>query len=163
MNRTEAMAALAACRALEAVLVEALGNEAQLELAEHGTAMTARVRHDDGTDLMTLSTNMHRPWVSVHDEAAWQKWVTARHPEEIETLVRVRPSWQSMYLKAVAKRGSPPQAKDGEAIPGLSWHPGGGFSHVALVVAESVKARLDGRAREMVSGSRPLALPEVGE
>lgn len=148
--------ALAACRALEAVLVEAFGNEAQLELAEHGTAMTARL-----PDVMALSAVTHRPWVSVHDEQVWRNWVQDRHPDEVETLVRVRPSWQSVYLKAVAKRGSPPQAKDGEIIPGLSWHPGGGFSHVALVVSEPVKARLELRARAMVSGAIPLGLPEV--
>lgn len=157
MNRIEVMTALAACRALEAVLVEALANEGRYELETNGTAMTAR------RGGLALSAKTHQPWVSVHDEEQWRNWVALRYPEEVETLVRVRQSFQTAYLAATAKRGSPPQAKDGEIIPGLSWHPGGGFSHVQLRVAPEVKQQLESKAQAMVAGSVPLALPAVSD
>jgi len=152
MDRLEVIRALAACRALEAVLHEALEADARNEL-ELGTPPTWRPPG------ITVSCHVHQPWVSVYDPDAWLKWCQDRHPDQVETLVRVRPAFQTAYLKGVAKRGSPPQAKDGEIIPGLDYHPGGGFRSITLLVAEAMKTRLEDRSREMVAGIRPLALP----
>mgnify|MGYP003575017864 CR=1 FL=1 len=159
MNRLELIQALAAAEAFAEVVREALGNEARTELEDNGMAPTWRTPGGG----VTLSCGTNRSWVSVHDESAWLKWCKEREPDQVEILERVRPAWQSMYLKAVAKRGFPPQAKDGEVIECLSWHEGGGYRSISLLVADDVKERLADAAREMVAGVRPLALPGVAE
>lgn len=152
MDRLEVVRALAACRALEKVLQDTLEADARNEV-DKGTPPTWRPPG------ITVSCHTHQPWVSVYDQDAWLKWCQDRHPDQVETLTRVRPAFQTAYLKAVAKRGSPPQAKDGEIIPGLDYHPGGGFRSISLLVAEALKVHMEDMAQEMVAGVRPLALP----
>jgi hypothetical protein len=56
---------------------------------------------------------------AIADEAAYRAWVERTHPEEIETVTRVRPDFTDR-LKAVARKlGEPVDPATGEQVPGL--------------------------------------------
>lgn len=57
-----------------------------------------RVTLPDGTPIATVTLIDPKPTAVVGDEAAFVAWVADRYPGEIETQIRVRPSWQRKFL-----------------------------------------------------------------
>ncbi|MDG9703578.1 hypothetical protein [Streptomyces sp. DH37] len=83
-----------------------------------------RVTLRDGTPIATITLIDPRPAVVVADEDAFTAWVTENHPEEVETLVRVRSSWRKRFITELAAWPGPvTDPYTGEVIPGLEAAP----------------------------------------
>lgn len=117
---------------------EELNAAAQQELERDGIAPTWRVP-GFGTVPLTLTA----PSIEVTDPDAYLTWVAERHPDEIETVRRVRPSFDERIRRSALKRGDPPSTPDGEAIPGLKFRPGG--------QPRGVQLRPDAQAKEQAA------------
>lgn len=155
MNRAEIARAITACETMAKQLREALTADAEAEFREQGTLPTWRLPG------ITVTGSTSNPSVAVTDEAAFLAWVAERYPTEVEQIVinRVRPAWQSAFLKGVVARGEPACDEQGEEIPGLEWRAGGGFGGISLRVDSAVKSQIREHARQIVTGARPLELP----
>ncbi|MFJ5775628.1 hypothetical protein [Streptomyces sp. NPDC093094] len=95
------------------VLEELLAARAELNLK------SVRVTLPDDTPVATLTLVDPRPTVVVADEKAFTAWVAENHPGEVETLVRVRPSWQRQFLARLTCLEPVADPCTGETIPGL--------------------------------------------
>ncbi|HEX5568490.1 MAG TPA: hypothetical protein VFY14_16460 [Streptomyces sp.] len=83
-----------------------------------------RVTLPDGTPIATITLIDPKPAVVVADEKAFTTWVVENHPGEVETLVRVRSSWQKQFIAQLAARPEPvTDPHTGEVIPGLEAVP----------------------------------------
>jgi len=83
-----------------------------------------RVTLPDGTPIATITLIDPKPAVVVADEDAFTAWVAENHPGEVETLVRVRSSWQKQFIAQLAAWPDPVTDPDtGEVIPGLAATP----------------------------------------
>ena len=80
---------------------------------------SVRVTLPDDTPIATLTLVDPRPTVVVDDEEVFIAWVSDNHPGEVETLVRVRPSWQRRFLARLTRLDPVTDPYTGEAIPGL--------------------------------------------
>lgn len=156
MNRAELVRAIVACEAAAREFRAALGTDALSEWEDQGVAPTWRMPG------VTVSCSVTHASVVVTDEAKFLDWVKDRYPTEVETIVRVRPAFLNLLLPSLVERGDPPCTEEGEVIPGLTYNPGGSFSSLSIRATSELKGQLTLAAREMVSGSRPLALPGVG-
>lgn len=156
MNRADLSAAVVACEAMAKVFRDALAADAQAEMSEQHSVPRWRM------PAATVWASVSDAAVVVTDGDAFLDWVRKRHPEEIETLYRVRPSWQQVFLDSLLERGDPPTEFD-EPIPGLSFVEGGAFRSLSIRALPSFAHHVRAAARDMVAGSRPLALPEVNE
>jgi hypothetical protein len=79
-----------------------------------------RVTLPDGTPIATVTLVDPKPATVVGDEAAFVAWVADRYPGEIETRVRVRPSWQRQFLSELDPCADPViDPRTGEAVEGL--------------------------------------------
>lgn len=157
MNRYDLVRAVVACEAAAKAFREALGTEALNDWEENNTAPTWRMPG------VTVSCSVTHPSVQITDEAKFLDWVKLRYPHQIETVVRIYPTFLTAFFAEVVERGNPPCTADDEVIPGLTFHPGGSFSSLSIRASSELKGQLTLAAREMVAGSRPLALPGVNE
>ncbi|SFL01136.1 hypothetical protein [Streptomyces pini] len=83
-----------------------------------------RVTLRDGTPIATITLIDPRPEVVVADEGAFTTWVVENHPDEVETLVRVRPSWRRQFTAGLtAWPGPVTDPHTGEVVPGLETAP----------------------------------------
>jgi hypothetical protein len=83
-----------------------------------------RVTLPDGTPIATITLIDPQPAVVVADEDAFTAWVVENHPGEVETLVRVRSSWQKQFIARLAAWPAPvTDPHTGEVIPGLATAP----------------------------------------
>ncbi|MTE22387.1 hypothetical protein F0L17_25450 [Streptomyces sp. TRM43335] len=83
-----------------------------------------RVTLRDGTPIATITLIDPKPGVVVADEDAFTTWVIENHPGEVETLVRVRPSWRKQFVAQLAAWPDPvTDPHTGEVIPGLEAAP----------------------------------------
>src|SRR5574342_651428 len=80
MNRAELIAALAAFETAAAVFREELESQARHELDANG------VKVDWKMPEATVWASVTQGAVSVHDEAAFLKWMKLRHPDQVETV-----------------------------------------------------------------------------
>ncbi|MEW1901204.1 hypothetical protein [Streptomyces sp. NPDC086147] len=80
---------------------------------------SVRVTLPDDTPVATLTLVDPRPAVVVADEEAFTAWVADNHPGEVETLVRVRFSWQRQFLARLPCLDPVVDPSTGEAVPGL--------------------------------------------
>jgi hypothetical protein len=79
-----------------------------------------RVTMPDDTPVATVTLIDPKPSIAVDDEAAFLVWVRDHYPDQIETQVRVRPSWQREFisnLDATSDQVADPGTR--EAIKGL--------------------------------------------
>lgn len=103
----------------------------------------------------------------VTDPAAFEAWVSATRPDEVEqiTTTRVRPAYQAAVLAGAKKAGAAVTA-DGEEIPGVSVTTG--EPTVAVSVAEDAAELLaeawqSGELWELLGGLLPALEPAKGE
>lgn len=83
-----------------------------------------RVTLPDGAPIATITLIDPKPTVVVADEGAFTAWVAENHPEEVETLVRVRSSWRKQFIAQLAVWPDPvTDPHTGEVIPGLAAVP----------------------------------------
>lgn len=155
MNRAQTARAIAACETMAKELRKALTADAEAEYLEQGVIPTWRL---PGITVAGSTTN---PTVAIVNEVAFLAWVAERYPTEVERVVitRARPAWQSAFLSGVVARGEPACDEQGEEIPGLEWRAGGGFGGISLRADSATKALIKAHAEEIVSGLRPLELP----
>lgn len=156
MNRLDLVRAIVQCEAAAKEFRAALDADVRREYEEQGVKPR-------GWDLpgVVVSWPVSHPSVIVTDEAKFLDYVKAVHPHQIETVVRVYPSFQRVLLDKLAAAGEPLQDDEGTVIPGLTYHPGGSFSSLSIRPSAELKFQLSRAAREMVSGAIPLGLPEV--
>lgn len=90
------------------------------EAREEVGLKSMRVTLPDGTPIATVTLNDPRPTTIVGDEAAFVAWVADRYPGEVETQVRVRPSWQRQFLSELdPSAGQAIDPRTGETVEGL--------------------------------------------
>lgn len=157
MNRADLIRAVAACEAAAKEFRAALAADAAAEWESQGTAPTWRLGD------VTVSCSLAHPSIHIFDEPKFLEWVRQFHPDQVETLVRVRPAWQAVFFESVLERGDPPCDEGGEAIPGVQYMVGGSFKSLSIRPSTELQGQLRRAAREMVAGVRPLALPGAEE
>lgn len=82
-----------------------------------------------------LSVPQPRKTAEVISEAKFLAWVGEKHPTEIVTDPRVRPSFEALVLKSVKERGGWPDRETGELltdIPGVTSGTGDPYPKVDL-------------------------------
>jgi len=83
-----------------------------------------RVNLPDGTPVATVTLIEPKPATVVGDEAAFVTWVADHYPSEIETQVRVRPSWQQKFFSELDPSDGPVvDPRTGETVKGLETIP----------------------------------------
>jgi hypothetical protein len=127
----DAVAEQAAARAADQRRL--LFEQAREEFEQERIAPTWRI---PGLGTVPLALSADR--VDVADEAVYTAWVAERHPEQIETIVRVRPAFDNVLRKGAAKRGAACTA-EGDVIPGLLFVPGGLPKSIAIRASEAAK------------------------
>ncbi|MER5740985.1 MULTISPECIES: hypothetical protein [unclassified Streptomyces] len=114
---------------------------------------SVRVTLPDDTPVATLTLVDPAPAVVVADEEAFTAWVADNHPGEVETLVRVRPSWQRQFLARLACVDPVADPHTGEAIPGLGVLPASAPRSFSLRPLPSGRERI---ARALRTGTLDL-------
>lgn len=140
----------AEARARAAHFRDGLDQQARAEFEREQVAPTWRI---PGVGTVPLALTADR--VDVVDEQAYTAWVADRHPDNIETTVRVRPAFDKHIREAAAKRGAPCDA-DGIVIPGLVFVAGGQPKGISIrasapakvASAELAKVVLDGMTED---------------
>ena len=100
---------------------------------------------------------------NITDEAAYLAWVQRVHPDQIETVVRVKPDFTDRAKSVARKLGAPVDPATGEEIPGLAVTTGEPYPKVTPVDdAEQAIARAwkAGELADLVGG---LLAIEPGE
>lgn len=110
-----------------------------------------------GADIGTVTLAKGRSGAHVSNDLAYEEWVRAVHPEEIEqiTTVRVKPEFTARLISAARSRGVAVDAETGEEVPGITVTSGDPYPMVKLSedAREAVaKAWQAGELTELVSG-----------
>lgn len=156
MNRAQLIETNLAAKKVAATTQEMLNDRAAREFAEEGVAPSWK-----SADFNAVA-NMVQGGPVIDDAAVLQAWVAVAHPEEIETITRVRPAFVAALLNRAKTFGDElhvPMEGDGTIIPGLGWREGGEFSHISVTAKAPLKARLNELADAVVNGHLPMALP----
>lgn len=154
----------AAARAKAAVHRDELTQDAQAEYAEQGTAPTWRLP-DIGTVSLPVSTER----VVVADEPTLTAWVAAFHPDEVETLTRVRPAFLTALLaECRGDEGGVVWMREGALVPGLAVRPGGQPQSLSFRPSPDAKRVAAAGAERLVESleqqiGQPIVLAEPGE
>jgi hypothetical protein len=83
-----------------------------------------RVTLPDGTPVATVTLVDPRPAVGVVDEDTFTAWVAENYPDEVETRVRVRPSWQKQFISGLdTSSDQVTHVRTGKVITGLAVLP----------------------------------------
>jgi hypothetical protein len=146
MARREAMAAAWAKSAKEIrARVEA---DARAEFEANGNGVTWTMR-DLGKVILPLSVEAP----TVADADVLLKWVAKRHPEQVETVLQVRPAFQTWLLKNVqiGEGAVVIDPETGEVVPGLGVREGGRPGALTLRVDAPVKQLLANYAEQEVT------------
>jgi hypothetical protein len=91
----------------------------QAEAMKDVGADGVKVELDDGTKVASISLASGRVTARVADEDDFMGWVTENHPDEIETVTRVKPGFADRLLTQAAGAGAPIDVTTGELIPGV--------------------------------------------
>lgn len=147
--------------AQQAVFWDAVAAEAAARAAEQRALLFAQARQEFEQEriaptwripgLGTVPLSMTADRVDVADEAVYTAWVAERHPEQIETITRVRPAFDGVLRKGAAKRGAACTV-EGEVIPGLRFVPGGEPKNIAIRASEDAKGDAAGLAVIVLDG-----------
>jgi hypothetical protein len=82
---------------------------------------SVRVTLPDDTPVATVTLVDPRPAVVVVDEDTFTTWVAENYPTEVETRVRVRPSWQKQFISGLdASAGPVVDPRTGCVVTGLA-------------------------------------------
>jgi hypothetical protein len=157
MNRSDKARAIVVFEELAAALRTEIYGEA---VTEHASGSTPSWRMGD----VTVSASLSNPSVTVNDPAALLAYVTAMHPDEVETVttVQIRPAFQRALLARLAKHGEPLCDAEGTVIPGVKFVPGGALKSVSVRPTDDFKEAATRFALEVAAGQRQFALPAVG-
>lgn len=83
-----------------------------------------RVTLPDATPVATVTLVDPRPAVMVTDEDTFTTWVAENYPTEVETRVRVRPSWQKQFVSGLDTSSGPvSDPRTGDVVTGLAVLP----------------------------------------
>lgn len=82
---------------------------------------------DDGTKVGTVTYTNGRASVTVTDDVALTAWVQANYPDEVTTVVAVRPAFRAALLDAAKAAGAAVDVRTGEPLPGVSVRDGEPF------------------------------------
>lgn len=129
--------------------------QARQELADSGAAPTWRI---PGFASVTLALSTDR--VDVVDEAAYTAWVAARHPDNVETITRIRPAFDNLLRTGAAKRGAACDDQ-GEVIPGLAFVPGGAPKHLSIRISDTARDQVTEQAADAVNAIATVPAAEV--
>jgi hypothetical protein len=142
---------------LIADVVKGEGDRARAEIdaamAELGVERL-RVADGDGGDAGTLSRTAGRTSARVTDEAAFERWVAERHPDQM--VLSVRPGFRERLLFAAANAGAPVDS-DLSVIPGVEVVTG--EPYVSFRASAGAKSRM----RDLLASSGLLALTDGRE
>lgn len=88
----------------------------------------------DGAEIGTVTLTKGRAKAVMDDEAAFEAWVKATHPEQFETVTvtRVRPEFRERLMSAARQLGHPVDAETGEEVPGITVTTGEPYPMVKL-------------------------------
>lgn len=147
---------VSAARAKASAMRDELTADARAEYAEQGTAPTWRL-----PDIGTVSLPVSRETVYVADETALIDWARRFHPDEVETVTRLRPAFLAALL--AESRGTDDAVvwlREGALVPGLAVRPGGAPQSLSFrpsaaakqVAAEGAAALVDAVEREIGGG-----------
>ena len=144
------------------------------ELAEAKQAADAEVRDTwrrgdrltaalpDGKLVGAVTLAKGRATATITDPDAYEKWIHATHPEQVETVpqtTRINSDFTARLKSAAQKLGVPVDAETGEIVPGITFTEGTPYTLVKLVddAAGMVSAAWQaGELTELVSGLLPI-------
>jgi hypothetical protein len=112
----------------------------------------------DGTVVAAVTLTSGRTTANVTDAGAYEEWVRATHPEQIETVpetTRINPDFTERLKSAARKIGTPVDAETGEIVPGIEVTTGDPYPMVKLADDardEVAKAWQAGKLTELMSG-----------
>jgi hypothetical protein len=118
--------------------------------------LTATTPAGKAVGTVTLANGATRAGVA--DTEAYEAWVRATHPEQIETVpatTRINPEFTARLTSAAKKLGVAVDAETGEVVPGIAVSEGDPYPMVKLAegAREAVaEAWRDGSLTELVSG-----------
>ena len=121
-----------------------------------GDRLTAAL--PDGKLVGAVTLAKGRATAHVSDPDAYEKWIAAVHPEQIETVpetTRINPDFTDRLKAAARNLGVPVDAETGEIVPGITVTEGTPYALVKLVdeATERVAAAWrSGDLTELVSG-----------
>jgi hypothetical protein len=121
------------------------------ELERDGVAPTWRI-----PGLGTVPLALTSDTVAVTDPGAYLKWMKVAHPEEVETLVRVRPAYDEHFRKYLAQRGHVVD-DEGTVIPGLEFRAGGRATGVSVRATTAAKEEAASLASGLLDSIMRLA------
>jgi hypothetical protein len=144
----------AKAKAKASAIREQLAEDARAELKEQGTAPTWRL-----PEVGVVSLPVSQESVYVRDESALVEWVRVFHPDEIETVEKVRPGFVNTLLSESRGEGEDVVwMREGALVAGLGIRPGGlplalSFrpTHDARQVAGAVADKLIGEWEQQLS------------
>lgn len=131
-----------------------------------GDRLTAKL--PDGTAVGSVTLAKGKTSAKLTDQAAYEEWVLATHPEQIETvtITRVDPAYTERLMSAARQLGEPIDGETGTLVPGITVETGDPYptTRLSTGAAEAIAAawtagELVGLVGEVL---RP-ALPEGGE
>jgi hypothetical protein len=112
----------------------------------------------DGTVVAAVTLASGRTTAAVADTDAYEAWVRATHPEQIETVPateRINPEFTARLTSAAKKLGIAVDAETGEVVPGITVNEGDPYPMVKLAEDardEVAKAWQAGELTELMSG-----------
>lgn len=128
-----------------------LGLKARKQLEEDGTAPSW---HVPAVAKVTLGVTKTAAYVS--DVAKLTAWAAARHPQQIEQVIR--PAFVTSLLASLEIEGEVAVDKEtGEIVPGIGVRQGGMPKNLSIVAERGVKAGM----AELVTGMLATAHPEL--
>jgi hypothetical protein len=134
-----------------------LAADARAEFEEQGTAPTWRL-----PDLASVWLPVSHETVHVADPEAFAKWVQATHPGEVETVVQVRPAFQTATVQAARVDGEQVLDAEGTVIPGLAVKAGGEPLALQMRATDGAKPVLAEAAETVLANvAAALHLPPV--
>lgn len=114
-----------------------------------------------GEVIGTVTLAKGRAASAITDETAFLEWVTKTHPDQVETVTRVRPDYATRVKSAARQLGHGVDPETGEEIPGLSVSTGDPYPVVKLAADAEVlvaEAWLSGSMLDLVAS---LLRPEI--
>lgn len=127
-----------------------------------GDRLTAKL--PDGTAVGSVTLAKGKTTARLVDQAAFEEWVKATHPERIETvtITRVDPAYTERLLSAARQLGEAVDGETGEIVPGIRVESGDPYPTTRLgkdAGSAIARAWVDGDLAELVGGLLRPALP----
>lgn len=130
-----------------------------------GDRLTAKL--PDGTPVGSVTLAKGKTTARLTDQAAYEEWVAATHPEYIETvtITRVDPAYTERLMSAARQLGEAIDGETGSVVPGVTVEQGDPYptTRLSAGAAEAIaRAWTAGELAELVGGLLRPALPEGG-